>query len=238
METVSGGCVVKLVCPGHADHVWQVSIDRGLAADFHSRAMTEPIAATLSWFEVERSALVLGSAQPIALIDAAACAARGVDIVRRRSGGGAVLLEPGDVLWADVLIPVGHPHWTPDVSSSAWWLGEAWLRALASLGMSGLGVHRGPMVRNDWSSRVCFAGVGGGEVMLGDRKVVGISQRRTRAGARFQCAVYHHWRPEEHVPLFAAPGPSAADLTDLVATVPMSFAQIRRALLEALAGPT
>ena len=46
----------------------------------------------------------------------------------------------------------------------------------------------------------CFAGAGSGEVMVGERKVVGISQRRTRDAARFQCACVLHWNAE---PAFA-----------------------------------
>ena len=222
-------------CPiGHAGRMWQVTNDQGFAADFHGRHMPEVVDPTLSWFEVKRSALVIGSAQPIAHIDTAACEARGIDIVRRRSGGGAVLMQPGDVLWADVLLPVRDALWTDDVSSSAWWLGEVWAQALTNVGATGLSVHRGPMRRTAWSAQVCFAGTGGGEVMLGDHKVVGISQRRTRAGARFQCALYRHWRPEAHVPLFALPRPTVADLAGLVATVAVPWDDVRTALLAAL----
>ena len=42
---------------------------------------------------------------------------------------------------------------------------------------------------------VCFAGLGPGEVTVDGRKVVGISQRRTRAWARFQCAALGRWDP-------------------------------------------
>ncbi|CAB4878301.1 unannotated protein [freshwater metagenome] len=214
--------------------MWQVQVDRGRAETFHGRDMPVVVEPSVWWFEVDRPALVLGSAQPIGHIDVEACERAGVDVVRRRSGGGAVLLRPDEVLWADILIPADSPLWTPDVSSSAWWLGEAWREALTTLGMDDLHVHRAPMQRSEWSAQVCFAGVGGGEVMLGRRKVVGISQRRTRAGARLQCAVYRQWQPEAHVPLFAAPGPTLDALADCVAPVPMPFAEIRRALLDAL----
>jgi hypothetical protein len=50
-------------------------------------------------------------------------------------------------------------------------------------------------VENPWSRRVCFAGLGAGEVVVGPRKLVGISQRRTRDGARFQCVVHRSWDP-------------------------------------------
>lgn len=214
--------------------MWLVEIDRGSAADFHQRDLPADIQPSLWWFEVERPALVLGSGQPIEHIDVRACEQAGIEIVRRRSGGGAVLLEPDDVLWVDVLIPFGHPMWTPDVTSSAWWLGEMWHLALGSLGMVGTEVHRGPLRHTTWSRHVCFAGTGGGELTLGERKVVGISQRRTRAGVRLQCALYRHWRPENHVALFSAPGPTVDDLCGIAAAVALPVSEIRRAVADAL----
>jgi hypothetical protein len=50
---------------------------------------------------------------------------------------------------------------------------------------------------------VCFVGVGPGEVLVGDSKLVGISQRRVRAGARFQCQWIRRWAPD---PLLEALG--------------------------------
>jgi lipoate---protein ligase len=100
------------------------------------------------------------------------------------------MLVPNEVLWLDVLIPTGDPLWSDDVSHASHWLGDVWVAAL------GYGeVHRGPMRRTSWSTLVCFAGLGPGEVTVDGRKLVGISQRRTRAGARFQCAVYSYHDP-------------------------------------------
>jgi hypothetical protein len=65
-------------------------------------------------------------------------------------------------------------------------------------------------------------------------KVVGISQRRTRLGARFQCAVYHAWRPEAHSGLFSPPAPTPGDLEGLVVAVDASPADVRTALETAL----
>jgi lipoate---protein ligase len=211
-----------------------VSVQRGGAAAFHERAVTELGELTLWWFEVDRPAIVLGSSQPIGHLDVDACAQRGVEVVRRRSGGGAVLLEPDDVVWVDVLLPPSDPRWTDDVGESALWLGRAWQSALAELGVGATSVHSGAMLRAEWSSRVCFAGRGAGEVMRGDAKVVGISQRRSRAAARFQCALYRHWRPHHHSPLFATPAPPAADLAGLALEIRAADAEIRAALEAAL----
>jgi lipoate-protein ligase A len=119
-------------------------------------------------------------------------------VVRRRSGGGAVLVEPGGLVWVDLVVPSRDPMWSADVGQSAWWVGEAWARALSQAGLAGLEVWKGPMLRREWSSLVCFAGLAGGEVTgPGGAKLVGISQRRTRHGSLFQCACLLRWEPSE-----------------------------------------
>jgi lipoate-protein ligase A len=130
-----------------------------------------------------RRALVLGSAQLDAAADTAACAAQGVVVVRRRSGGGAVLVGPAEQVWLDIFVPTGDPLFDPDVSRAAYWLGELWAAALAHAGLAGAHVHRGAMAAGRYGRVACFAGLGPGEVTLGGRKVVGISQRRDRHGA-------------------------------------------------------
>src|SRR5690606_10658151 len=99
----------------------------------------------------------------------------GVELARRRSGGGAVLLDDDAAVWLDVLVPRGDPLWSDDVVVAAHWLGDAWVAALAELGLAGA-AHRGGLVRRPWSELVCFAGLGPGEVTVGGRKVVGVSQ--------------------------------------------------------------
>lgn len=148
---------------------------------------------------VDQPALVLGSTQPAS----AFVASPAVPVVRRRSGGGAVLVEPGRLVWVEVIVPVGDPLWQADVGRASWWLGRAWALALADLGVGGAEVHMGGLVRSEWSSLVCFAGLGPGEVTVGGRKVVGLAQRRARAGAVFQCAVPLAWRPADLVGLLA-----------------------------------
>jgi lipoate-protein ligase A len=90
------------------------------------------------------------------------------------------------------------------------------------------------MVRTAWSSLVCFSGLGPGEVHAGGRKVVGISQRRTRGWARFQCAAYLRWDPDALVALLAEPRPPVAALTDAVREVPSSPAALRATFESAL----
>jgi lipoate---protein ligase len=195
---------------------WAVERSAGSAAAFHAREIPAVVSKSVWIHDVSAAALVLGSSQRADIVDDATI--RSIEVVRRRSGGGAVLLIPGEVLWLDVLIPTGDPLWSDDVSRASHWLGDAWVAAL------GHGeVHRGPMVRTPWSPLVCFAGVGPGEVTVDSRKLVGISQRRTRAGARFQCAVYSHHDPSALPGLLRLSPLERADATTAllpVATVP------------------
>lgn len=152
-------------------------------------------------------ALVLGSTQAPEVVDRGRAARAGVAVVRRRSGGGAVLVRPGELVWADVFVTADDPLWLPDVGRATHWLGRLWAGALAAVGRPATW-HDGPLVSTPWSGLVCFAGLGPGEVRVagaptGAAKVVGVSQRRTRAGALFQCAALLRWAPGDLVDLMA-----------------------------------
>jgi lipoate---protein ligase len=166
-----------------------VEVRSGSADAFHARDLPSPLTRTVWVHEVTSPALVLGSAQRDEVVDRAAVDAAGIEIVRRRSGGGAVLLVPGEVVWVDVLLPAGDPLWNDDVGRASHWLGEVWADVV------GGSVHRGALVTTPWSRLVCFDGLGPGEVTVDGRKVVGLSQRRTRVGVRFQCAAYRRFDP-------------------------------------------
>jgi lipoate---protein ligase len=134
-------------------------------------------------------AVVLGSTQAV-LAPGSAAWPDGVEVVVRRSGGGAVMLEPDGVLWVDVVVPRHDPLWVDDVSGSAMWLGRAWVAALGALGVAAE-VYDGPVDRSAMARAACFAGRGPGEVLApGGAKLVGVSQRRNRAGARLQSVLY------------------------------------------------
>ncbi|MGE0877640.1 MAG: hypothetical protein AB7L13_06870 [Acidimicrobiia bacterium] len=186
---------------------WRVERVRGGAQHFHDRVLPDPAIRSIWIHEVERPALVLGSAQSDDIVAAEAASALGVDVVRRRSGGGAVLLTPGDTLWVDLVVPAGDVLWDNDVGRAFHWLGHVWSTALAAAGAGSSRVHTGPMMTTPLSRLVCFAGTGPGEVLIGGRKAVGMSQRRNRAGARFQCALYAEWHADVMSAVLAAHPP-------------------------------
>lgn len=211
----------------------------GSVADFHARAIPDDLEHAEVWsFEPGHPALVLGSAQDHTVADAAATAAAGVDVVRRRSGGGAVHVDPARCVWLDVVVPRHDARWSDDVRASTYWLGEAWQRALATLGLE-TELYRGGLEQTPWGRLVCFAALGPGEVLVEGRKLVGISQRRTKAGARFQCIAYDRWDPYDVLDLLAMTTDdrqaAGADLVDRATGVGPHLARLREAILRELA---
>ena len=168
---------------------WRITSTAGQAGVFHARLV--PRADRSIWVHrVERPALVLGSTQRLDVVRASEAARAGIEVTRRRSGGGLVLVHPDHARWVDVVLPREDPLWEDDIGRSFAWLGAAWSDAVRS-GLAeeraDVAHHRGPLVATPWSRLLCFAGLGPGEVTVGGSKVVGMSQRRTRDWARFQC---------------------------------------------------
>jgi lipoate---protein ligase len=192
---------------------WKVEWRRDAAEALHHAPVPEPAVATVWVCEPIRPALVLGSTQRDVVVPERWLADQGIDLVRRRSGGGAVLVIPGHTTWVDLVLPAGHELWDDDVGRATHWVGDLWVRALTSAGMRTT-THRGAMQRTEWSGLVCFAGLGPGEVIdAHGHKLVGISQRRTRHAARFQTVAYHGADPAEIVRLLGLEPERATTLT-------------------------
>lgn len=215
---------------------------RSTAAEFHAREVAEPVRPEIWLHEITNAALVLGSAQPREDVDEEACERGGVDVVRRRSGGGAVLLIPGDVTWIDVILPTGATGWSADIHQPMVWLGRCLSAVLADL-LAGTADHRkvaahdGSLVSSAWSRVVCFDGVGSGEVILDGKKLIGMSQRRTRNFARFQCCWYSRYDPNALVALLNPKARlSVGELQPVATVTPDVAAQIPYALLAYLNG--
>ena len=157
----------------------------------------------IAFCHVLDEALVIGSSQPLESVSSEALNRRGIELVRRGAGGGAVLVAPRSQVWIDFWLPRRDELWDEDVVRSSWWLGALWASALGSLGAEGPLVHRGPMVASGMSRLVCFAGLGPGEVTVGGSKLVGIAQRRNRHGARFLSVAELKWEPSSIVGLLS-----------------------------------
>ncbi len=182
---------------------WTVELQEGRIAHLLDAPEPPTDNRTLRIHQIKCAALVLGSAQPLSIANTSVAQAAGVDVVRRRSGGGAVLLQPDQHLWVDFFVPADDPLWHDDVGLAVGWVGEVWAATVASVLEAPAGmptVHSGRLDADRWGQLVCFAGRGPGEVFVSRRKIVGVSQRRNRRRARIQtlARLAAHPRGEPH----------------------------------------
>ncbi len=167
---------------------WAAEAFEGTAGSLHALEVGPGRSLRVNF--VQSPALVLGSSQP-----APESPEVGLEVARRRSGGGAVYLAPAQQVWVDLVLGADDPLWVDDVGLSSAWVGDAWRSAVAAETDVPPEVFAGPMRDRRLGAVACFAGVGPGEVVAGGRKLVGVSQRRTRTHARFQTVAYLRWEP-------------------------------------------
>ena len=175
-------------------------------------------------------AVVLGSTQE----EPAGEMPLGASLTRRSSGGGAVWVAPGEMLWVDIDLPRDDPLWDDDVGRSFLWLGRAWVSALAKVGVKGASLHEGGLVCGPTGRTICFATRGPGEVFVAGRKVVGITQRRTREGTRFHCAALLRWSPNVLARALGIPEGQWPQLKEVAAGLDVSADALLAALIEAM----
>jgi lipoate---protein ligase len=140
------------------------------------------------------AAVVVGCAQRHwAAAPPAAPAARGLDVVARDSGGGAVLVGPW-MLGLSVVLPAAHPRAAGAVLASYRWLGEAIASALHGFGIAATAsppqarseTPADALAARDWA---CFGALSPWEVVVHGRKIAGLAQRRRREGVLFAAGV-------------------------------------------------
>lgn len=198
-----------------AERGWKLEVLRGGAGALHAEGVQA--SRTVRVNLVTSSALVLGSSQqgPTRPVPP------DVELVRRRSGGGAVWLTPGEQVWVDLVIPRDDPQFNEDIGLSSLWLGSAWAQCVDPEAV----MWDQDMQNREGGALACFAGIGPGEVLLGDSKIVGISQRRTRELARFQTVAYLRWDPRGLVESLECPAAVRRRLETNVSALPGSGGQ-------------
>jgi len=164
---------------------------------------------------VAPAAVTCGRAQ-MKDVDADAVVASGMQLVARGSGGGPVLWDD-DLIAIDVILSDGDPRLPTDVVAAYRWVGEAVATALGTIGITGARAVP-PDEARAWptgeASGLCFGGLSPWEVVVGDRKILGLSQVRKQAGAIIQVGVPMRLDTER---LAAAVGVSVGAAGDLKA---------------------
>jgi len=124
--------------------------------------------AALRLYTWAAPALSIGRFQPETDVDADACARHGVEVVRRPTGG-AALLHGGDLTYAVAM----RVDTRTSVQASYDEIASALVAGLAVVGVkAAVARHDGP------PGAVCFAGQQGADLRVGNRKVCGSAQLR------------------------------------------------------------
>lgn len=170
----------------------------GTAGELHALPMptqddpTPDGEAELWIMQPTSTALVMGSSQRQEMFDHHRLEQDSVELAPRRSGGGAVFIDPASTLWIDLVAPRTSRFWSADLAENFLLVGRLWQQAFRSLGVETDLCVESPG-RTSASSLACWAGVGWGELTVSAgtaqssaSKLVGLSQRRTRWGSRVQ----------------------------------------------------
>lgn len=216
--------------------VWNVERREATVAELHGLGIPEDPVRTVRIHRPANGAIVLGSAQPDSDVDHEAVRRHGLTIVRRASGGGAVLVQPADLVWIDVVVPRDDQLWRDDVGKAFSWLGAVWVQVLQCLDVRAVSMHEGAMVTTEWSRKICFAGLGPGEVLSNGRKLIGISQKRTRNGALFQASVLLRFDLERMIDVLALPSGATTrikrEVGDFVTALPLDVDEVERTFVD------
>ena len=198
------------------------AVSREIARDWQLFQAVESGQSPFAWrtWEVTRPAVIIGRGNTMAqLVDEAACRADGVPLVRRCSGGGAVVLGPGCVNYAVVLTFDSCPELFEVAASFSLILG----RLTAALGIAGLAIG------------------GGTDLVMNDRKVSGNAQRRGRRALLQHGTVLYDFDSALATRYLYEPARRPAyrgtrSHTAFLANVPLAGAEARARLADALQG--
>jgi len=167
-------------------------------------------------WEVERECVVLGRAgQPESDVHLVACRRGGVPVLRRCSGGGAVLLGAGCLNYTLVLPLEWDPRWS-DVRYSLRWI---LARMKQAIGL--------PQLRRE---EPC-------DLALDRRKVSGSAQRRTRSAILHHGTLLYKFDAARAERFLKAPARqpryrAGRSHRDFLGNLPMTAAELRRRLAE------
>ena len=172
----------RLIVDAPAGGAWNMAVDEALAEAVDAGA-SPPVLRLYRWAP---PCLSLGFAQPYDAADAAFCAAHAIDVVRRPTGGRAVLhhLE----LTYSVCAPLGRAPFSRDLQAAYQTICRALVAGLRRLGVAAelSGAPENGMIKPT-QAIPCFIGPAAGEVVVGGpqaRRLGDAAGRRRDPAAR------------------------------------------------------
>jgi lipoate-protein ligase A len=210
----------RLLDTGAGSGAWNMAVDEAML-EGHRLGLAPP---TLRLYRWERPTLSLGYAQKVDGLDLEAIAAAGIDVVRRPTGGRAVL-HAGDFTYA--IVTSGLPE---GVRASYEALAEGLAKAIGRLGLA---CELAPGELGAGRSADCFKAATQADLLAAGRKLIGSAQTR-RAGAVLQHGSLYLRYPQDLARVVFGDGqPEIADLAGLLGRTP-SWEEVAQAFTEGL----
>ena len=200
---MSSAQVWRLVQSEPADGAWNMAVDEAML----EAAIARRIPPTLRFYAWEPAAVSLGFFQPLdERIDLQQIRLRGFGLVRRPSGGRAILHK--DELTYSVVVPEGMIERGHSVMGSYRTLSQGIEAGLALLGLGAeLAERTAPeRMKAEGLPTVCFAKAAKCDMTVDGRKIVGSAQTRRRGVIMQHGSVPIHIDPAEHLAVMPGEG--------------------------------
>jgi lipoate-protein ligase A len=167
----------RLIISPPAHGAWNMAVDEAIL----EATVTRTVSPTLRFYAWHPPCLSLGYAQPASDADLVRVSANGWDIVRRLTGGRAILHT--DELTYAVIGPQEEPRLTGSVLESYQRLSLALLNGLKLLGIPAEAKSQPPLpTGRDPIGPVCFEVPSNYEITVNGRKLIGSAQARRMKG--------------------------------------------------------
>jgi lipoate-protein ligase A len=165
----------RLIKTPSAHGAWNMAMDEAIL-EHTGRGDVPPTLRLYTW---DPPCLSLGRAQPFADVDTDRLQAHGWDVVRRITGGRAILHT--DELTYSVTGPADEPHLAGSILESYNRLAGALLAAVHALGLP-VEMKEGKADSSGQTNPVCFEVPSTYEITVGGKKLIGSAQARRKEG--------------------------------------------------------
>lgn len=165
---------------------------------------------TLRLYGWPGSTMLLGAGQPASAVDREACERLGVPLLRRMSGGTAVLHDENTIS-LQLTLPAGHPLVSDDIHRNFRWFSEFLITALGRLDIEANWVSL-EQARTEQAppglEGACYSTLAPYEIAVDGRKLIGHGQMRRVRATALQAMVYRIFEPSRTVRLLRDDGRS------------------------------
>lgn len=167
----------RLIYTPAANGAWNMAVDEAILESV-GQGTVKPTLRLYAW---SPPCLSLGYAQPVADVDRHRLANYGWGLVRRPTGGKAILHT--DELTYAVMAPHPEPRLAGGVLESYQRLSSALIKAMTSLDLSVQALEKSPSGNHQVTTNpVCFETPSNYEITIAGRKIIGSAQARRREG--------------------------------------------------------